>query len=64
MASTSSTLPTPTKYVRLISVDGFEFVVPREACFVSPVLKKMAVTDGAFIENRTGRIDMPTMRYV
>lgn len=61
-SSTPATLPTPTKYVTLVSADGFEFVVPREACLVSPVLKRMVVPDGGFIENRTGRMVMSTLR--
>lgn len=61
-SSTSTTVPTPTKYVTLVSADGFEFVVPREACLVSPVLKRMVVPDGGFIENRTGRMVMSTLR--
>lgn len=52
----------PTKYVMLVSSDGFEFVVPREVCYVSPVLKKMVVPDGAFIENQTGRVVLPNVK--
>lgn len=62
MASFTPTFPTPTKYVTLVSADGFEFVVPRDACFVSPVLKRMVTLDGGFIENQTGRTEMPTFR--
>lgn len=63
MASSAPlTVKTPTKYVTLVSSDGFEFVVPREACLVSPVLKRMVVTDGGFIENQTGRMEMTSFR--
>ena len=31
----------PSRYVTLISSDGFEFVVLRQAVFVSPAIKKM-----------------------
>jgi elongin-C len=32
------------KYVTLVASDGFEFVVLREACMVSPALKGMLGT--------------------
>lgn len=31
----------PSKYVTLVSADGFEFVVLREAAMVSPIVKGM-----------------------
>lgn len=62
MASPALSSTTPTKYVTLVSADDFEFVVPREACLVSPVLKRMVVPDGGFIENQTGRMRMSTFR--
>jgi transcription elongation factor B subunit 1 len=34
-------VPAPSKYVTLISSDGFEFVVLREAAMVSPIVKGM-----------------------
>ena len=33
--------PEPSRYVTFISSDGFEFVVLRQAAFVSPTIKKM-----------------------
>lgn len=32
---------TPSKYITLVSADGFEFVVLREAAMVSPIIKGM-----------------------
>ncbi|KAK7417687.1 elongin C [Neonectria magnoliae] len=32
---------TPSKYITLVSADGFEFVVLREAALVSPIIKGM-----------------------
>jgi transcription elongation factor B subunit 1 len=34
-------LAPPSKYVTLVSGDGFEFVVLREAAMVSPIIKGM-----------------------
>jgi elongin-C len=31
----------PSKYITLVSADGFEFVVLREAAMVSPIIKGM-----------------------
>lgn len=31
----------PSKYITLVSADGFEFVVLREAALVSPIIKSM-----------------------
>lgn len=39
--STMAMLQTPSKYVTLVSGDGFEFVVVREAALVSPIIKGM-----------------------
>jgi hypothetical protein len=33
--------PEPSKYITLVSADGFEFVVLREAALVSPFIKRM-----------------------
>lgn len=34
-------MQTPSKYVTLVSADGFEFVVLRDAALVSPIIKGM-----------------------
>ncbi|KAI1411232.1 POZ domain-containing protein [Hypoxylon sp. FL1857] len=44
-----------TKYVTLVSSDGFEFVVLREAALVSPAIKGMLDPKSRFSEARTGR---------
>ncbi|RYP31329.1 hypothetical protein DL767_005842 [Monosporascus sp. MG133] len=31
----------PSRYITLVSSDGFEFVVLRQAAFISPAIKKM-----------------------
>lgn len=36
-----ATAQTPSKYVTLVSGDGFEFVVLREATMISPIIKGM-----------------------
>ncbi|EGX93396.1 transcriptional elongation regulator (Elongin C), putative [Cordyceps militaris CM01] len=36
-----ATIQTPSKYVTLVSGDGFEFVVLREATMISPIIKGM-----------------------
>lgn len=41
MATTMQAQAPPSKYVTLVSADGFEFVVLREATLVSPILKGM-----------------------
>ncbi len=33
--------PEPSKYITLISSDGFEFVVLRKAAYISPAIEKM-----------------------
>ncbi|KAI1765206.1 POZ domain-containing protein [Hypoxylon sp. FL1150] len=52
MASQNGTLG---KYVTLVSSDGFEFVVLREATFISPAIKGMLDPKSQFSESRTGR---------
>ncbi len=51
-----------SKYVTLVSKEGFEFVCLREATLVSPTMKGML--RGQFAEARTGRCTFPEMRYV
>ncbi len=52
------------KYITLISMDGFEFVVLREAAMVSPIIRRMLDPKSPFAEARTGRCNFPEMRYV
>jgi len=49
------------KYITLISSDGFEYVVLREATEISPTIKSML--RNPFSESRTGRCDFPEIRY-
>jgi hypothetical protein len=51
----------PSKYVTLVSGDGLEFVVLREATLVSPTIKGML--RGPFTEAKTGRCTFPEIRY-
>ena len=53
-----------SKYVTLVSNDGFEFVVLREATLVSPALKSMLDPSHQFVEARTGRCEFQEIRYV
>lgn len=50
----------PVKYASLVSADGLEFTLPREACLVSPMLK--ASLESGFSETETGRISLPMLR--
>ena len=50
-----------SKYVTLISRDGFEFVVLRDATMVSPTIKGML--RGPFQEAQTGVCTFPEIRY-
>ncbi|KAI5926004.1 Skp1 family protein [Camillea tinctor] len=45
----------PSKYITLVSSDGFEFVVMRKAAFISPAIKSMLDPKSQFQEARTGR---------
>ncbi|KAL2148078.1 hypothetical protein VTH82DRAFT_2472 [Thermothelomyces myriococcoides] len=49
-----------SKYVTLISSDGFEFVVLREATLVSPTIKGMLRS--GFRETQTGVCHFPEIR--
>lgn len=51
-----------SKYITLISSNGFEFVVLREAALVSPTIKGML--RGGFKEAQTGVCEFPEIRYV
>lgn len=50
----------PSKYVTLVSGDGFEFVVLREATLVSPTIKGMLRSQ--FTEAKTGRCIFPEIK--
>lgn len=54
----------PSKYITLVSADDFEYVLPREACYASPMLKRTINPDGGFLESRTGVVRMEDMRLV
>ncbi|KAI2631774.1 BTB/POZ protein, partial [Xylaria nigripes] len=47
--------PEQSKYVTLVSSDGFEFVVLRAATMRSPTIKGMLGPRSQFSESRTGR---------
>ncbi|KAK3680461.1 Skp1 family protein [Podospora appendiculata] len=49
----------PSKYVTLISNDGFEFVLLREATVVSPTIKAMLRDGRQWREATTGRCEFP-----
>ncbi|UNI20144.1 elongin C [Purpureocillium takamizusanense] len=55
MATTMQALAPPSKYVTLVSADGFEFVVLREATMVSPILKGMLDPRSQFAEAKNAR---------
>ncbi len=52
-----------SKYITLISMEGFEFVVLREAAMVSPFIKRMLDPKSQFFETRSGRCTFPEIRY-
>jgi transcription elongation factor B subunit 1 len=49
-----------SKYITLVSGDGFEFVVLREAALVSPTIKGMLRSP--FVEAQTGRCTFPEFK--
>ncbi|KAL2131754.1 hypothetical protein VTI74DRAFT_4629 [Chaetomium olivicolor] len=51
-----------SKYITLVSADGLEFVVLREATLVSPTIKGMLRSQ--FSEARTGRCTFPEISGV
>lgn len=59
-ARTALVTMAPVKYASLVSADGLEFTLPREACLVSPMLK--ASLESGFSETETGRISLPMLR--
>ncbi|RDW75103.1 putative elongin-C [Coleophoma crateriformis] len=48
--------PSQSKYVTLVSNDGFEFVVLREAACVSGVIKRSLDPKSGFAESAAGRV--------
>ncbi|TVY49700.1 Elongin-C [Lachnellula occidentalis] len=63
MASSSQS-QAPSKYVTLISSDGFEFVVLREAACISGAIKRMLDPNSGFLESTTGRCQLAEIKYV
>ncbi|KAL2256619.1 hypothetical protein VTK26DRAFT_1392 [Humicola hyalothermophila] len=53
---------TASKYITLVSSDGYEFVILREAALVSPTIKGML--RGQFTEAQTGRCTFPEFNGV
>ncbi|EPE25756.1 POZ [Glarea lozoyensis ATCC 20868] len=53
-----------SKYVTLISSDGFEFVVLREAACTSGAIKRMLDPKSGFSEATTGRCTFAEIKYV
>ncbi|KLU89407.1 hypothetical protein MAPG_08378 [Magnaporthiopsis poae ATCC 64411] len=49
------TTRTPSKYITLISSDGFEFVVLREAAMASPTIKTMVNPQSQYKESIAAR---------
>ncbi|KAF4582014.1 transcription elongation factor b, polypeptide 1 [Ophiocordyceps camponoti-floridani] len=47
--------PEGSKYVTLVSADGFEFVVLREAALISPIVKGMLDPRSQFTEAKDAR---------
>ncbi|KAJ3471171.1 hypothetical protein MRS44_001270 [Fusarium solani] len=47
--------PEPSKYITLVSGDGFEFVVLRKAALVSPIIKGMLDVRSQFAEAQDAR---------
>ncbi|CAM6043163.1 unnamed protein product [Sphagnum compactum] len=45
--------------VRLISAEGYEFVIEREAALVSNTLKNMLTSTGGFTETQMGEVRFP-----
>lgn len=55
--ATKSDGPSNSKYITMVSSDGFEFVVIREASLISPTIKAMLRNN--FSEAKTGRCVFP-----
>lgn len=54
----------PSKYITLVSAEGFEYVLPREACHASQMLRTSVDPDKHFKENRETVVNLPEMRLV
>lgn len=54
----------PSKYITLVSAEGFEYVLPREACHASQMLRTSVDPDKHFKENRETVVTLPEMRLV
>jgi hypothetical protein len=63
MSAQNGTSP-PRKYVTLVSKEGFEFVVLREATLVSPAIRSMLDPERNFLEAQSGRCVFHDIRYV
>ncbi|KAF4970923.1 hypothetical protein FSARC_2119 [Fusarium sarcochroum] len=57
-------LHTPSKYITLVSGDGFEFVVLRDAALVSPIIKGMLDVRSQFAEAKDARCVFQEMRTI
>ncbi|EEY15436.1 conserved hypothetical protein [Verticillium alfalfae VaMs.102] len=58
-----STHGSENKYVTLVSGDGYEFVLLREAVMISPVIKGMLDPRSQFMEAVSGRCVFMEIRY-
>ncbi|KAL8346474.1 hypothetical protein RB601_003832 [Gaeumannomyces tritici] len=58
-----STKP-PSKYITLVSSDGFEFVVLREAAMASPTIKTMVNPQSKYLEAESGRCTLEELSGV
>ncbi len=54
----------PSKYITLVSMEGYEFVIMREAAMISPFIRRMLDPKSPFFEAKTGRCIFPEMRCV
>ncbi|MCJ1275873.1 Transcription elongation factor B (SIII), polypeptide 1 (15kDa, elongin C) [Puttea exsequens] len=54
----TSISPSSSSYVTILSTDGHEFVVARDAACVSDTIKRMLDSKSAFAEAITGRIQL------
>ncbi|RKU43828.1 hypothetical protein DL546_000064 [Coniochaeta pulveracea] len=63
MSAFNSSAP-PSKYVTLVSSEGFEFVVLRQATYCSPTIKKMLDPNHQWAEAKAGRCVFPEISGV
>lgn len=54
----------PSKYITLVSAEGYEYVLPREACHASQMLRTSVDPDKHFKENLETVVNLPEMRLV